>query len=73
MLVWYHLQTYEGALNPLVQIVNENIKQGHPQTSPGNTSSDWLPAAFHSTHHCSLGPALQPVVFTQQREHLSES
>ena len=48
----------EGALSPLVQIIREDIKQGQPLR---NTTGDWSPAGFNSSHHHSLGQALQPL------------
>jgi len=52
----------EGALNSLIQIINKAVKEDGPQHQPlRNTTSDRSPAGFHSVHHYSLGPAIQPV------------
>lgn len=48
---WGHLQT-EGTLNPLVQVVDKDVKQDWPL---GNTTCDQLPAGFHSIQCHSLG------------------
>jgi len=53
----------EGALNSLVQVINNVTEQDRLQyQSPGNTAHDHLPAGFNSIHHNSLGPAIQPVL-----------
>ncbi|KAK4831815.1 hypothetical protein QYF61_019245 [Mycteria americana] len=52
----------EGALNPLVQIIDKGIKQNWPQhRALGNTNCDWLPTGFNSVHHNALGLAIQPL------------
>ncbi|KAK4827144.1 hypothetical protein QYF61_014738 [Mycteria americana] len=54
----------EGALDPLVQIIDKDIKQNWPQYwSLGNTACDWPTTGFNSIHHHSLGPAIQPVLY----------
>ncbi|KAK4810419.1 hypothetical protein QYF61_025526 [Mycteria americana] len=54
----------EGALNPLVQIIDKVIKQDWPQPRAlGNTTCDWPPTRVNSIHHHSLGPAIQPVLY----------
>ncbi|KAK4832707.1 hypothetical protein QYF61_025168, partial [Mycteria americana] len=53
----------EGALDPLIQIIDKDIKQNWPQhRAPGNTACDWPPTGVNSIHHHSLGPAIQPVL-----------
>ncbi|KAK4822326.1 hypothetical protein QYF61_013025 [Mycteria americana] len=44
----------EGALNPLIQIIDEAL---------GNTTCDRPPTGFNSVHHNCLGPAIQPVFY----------
>ncbi|PKU26936.1 hypothetical protein llap_22760 [Limosa lapponica baueri] len=57
----------EGALNPLVQIVDEDVEENRPQYQAlGNTTHDRPPAGFTSIHHCSLGLASSQF-FTQRR------
>ncbi|KAK4828478.1 hypothetical protein QYF61_026703 [Mycteria americana] len=52
----------EGALNPLVQIIDKDIKQEWPQhRALGNTTCDRPPTGFNSVHYNSLGQASQPV------------
>ncbi|KAK4822020.1 hypothetical protein QYF61_006868 [Mycteria americana] len=54
----------EGALDPLVQIIDKDIKQNWPQhRALGNTTCDRPPTGFKSIHHHSLGPAIQPVLY----------
>ncbi|GAB0183390.1 mitochondrial enolase superfamily member 1 [Grus japonensis] len=54
----------EGALNPLVQIINKGLKQDWPQNyALGNTTRDQPPTGFNSVHHNSLGSAFQPVFY----------
>ncbi|KAK4828028.1 hypothetical protein QYF61_022805 [Mycteria americana] len=54
----------KGALDPLVQIIDEVFKQNWPQhRALGNTTCDRLPTGFNSIHHNSLGPAIQPVFY----------
>ncbi|KAK4815938.1 hypothetical protein QYF61_010195 [Mycteria americana] len=54
----------EGALNPLIQIINKDVKQNWPQhRALGNTTCDQLPTGVNSIHHHSLGPASQPVLY----------
>jgi len=39
-------------------------KKSWPQDSPlGCTTFDWLLVGFSSVHHCSLGLAVQPVLY----------
>ncbi|KAK4824198.1 hypothetical protein QYF61_012014 [Mycteria americana] len=53
----------EGALDPLVQIIDKDIKQNWPQhRALGNTACDRPPTGVNSIHHHSLGPAVQPVL-----------
>ncbi|KAK4821552.1 hypothetical protein QYF61_022017 [Mycteria americana] len=52
----------EGAVDPLVQIIDKDIKQNWPQQRAlGNTACDRPPTGVNSIHHHSLGPAIQPV------------
>ncbi|KAK4810004.1 hypothetical protein QYF61_004911 [Mycteria americana] len=52
----------EGALDPLVQTIDEDIEQDWPQhRALGNTACDRPPTGANSIHHHSLGPAIQPV------------
>ncbi|KAK4827772.1 hypothetical protein QYF61_021517 [Mycteria americana] len=54
----------EGALDPLVQIIDKDVKQNWPQhRALGNTTCDQPPTGFNSIHHHSLGPAIQPVLY----------
>ncbi|KAK4831743.1 LOW QUALITY PROTEIN: hypothetical protein QYF61_018873 [Mycteria americana] len=54
----------EGALNPLIQIIDKDIKQNWPQhRALGNTACDRPPTGVNSIHHHSLGPAIQPVLY----------
>ncbi|KAK4812409.1 hypothetical protein QYF61_019643 [Mycteria americana] len=54
----------EGALDPLVQIIDKDIKQDWPQhRALGNTACDRPPTGVNSIHHHSLGPAVQPVLY----------
>ncbi|KAK4830186.1 LOW QUALITY PROTEIN: hypothetical protein QYF61_009213 [Mycteria americana] len=54
----------EGALDPLIQIIDKDIKQDWPQhRALGNTTCDWPPTGFNSIHHHSLGSAIQPVLY----------
>ncbi|KAK4827101.1 hypothetical protein QYF61_014203 [Mycteria americana] len=54
----------EGALHPLIQIVDKDIKQNWPQhRALGNTTCDWPPTGFNSIHHNSLGLAIRPVFY----------
>ena len=50
----------EGALDPLIQIVDKDIKQNFPQW---NTTCDQPPTGFNSIHHNSLGSSIQPVFY----------
>ncbi|KAK4831708.1 hypothetical protein QYF61_018760 [Mycteria americana] len=55
----------EGALDPLVQIIDKDIKQNWPQhRALGNTTCDRPPTGFNSIHHHSLGPAIQQVLYS---------
>ncbi|KAK4807083.1 hypothetical protein QYF61_018424 [Mycteria americana] len=61
----------EGALNPLVQIIDKDIKQNWPQhRALGNTACDRPPTGVNSIHHHSLGPAIQPVFYPAKRDIL---
>ncbi|KAK4830880.1 hypothetical protein QYF61_013809 [Mycteria americana] len=54
----------EGALDPLVQIIDKDMKQDWPQhRALGNTTCDRPPTGVNSIHHHSLGPAIQPVLY----------
>ncbi|KAK4806197.1 hypothetical protein QYF61_001120 [Mycteria americana] len=54
----------EGALDPLIQIIDKDIKQHWPQhRALGNTACDRPPTGVNSIHHHSLGPAVQPVLY----------
>ncbi|KAK4820458.1 hypothetical protein QYF61_027035 [Mycteria americana] len=51
----------EGALDPLIQIIDKDIKQNRPQhRALGNTACDQPPTGFNSVHHNSLDSAMQP-------------
>ncbi|KAK4810446.1 hypothetical protein QYF61_004226 [Mycteria americana] len=57
----------EGALNPLIQIIDKDIKQDWPQhRALGDTTCDRPPTGVNSTHHHSLGPAIQPVLYPEK-------
>ncbi|KAK4826403.1 hypothetical protein QYF61_008690 [Mycteria americana] len=59
----------EGALDPLFQISDKDIKQNWPQhRAPGNSTCDRPPTGFNSIHHHSLGPAIQPVLYPKSAE-----
>jgi len=53
----------EGALNPIVQIVNKDTKQGQPQYwLLRNTRNDWFPAGFNSINQeDSASTAISPI------------
>ncbi|GAB0183302.1 hypothetical protein GRJ2_000795500 [Grus japonensis] len=52
----------EGTLDPLIQIIDKDIKENWPQYQAlGNTACDWPPVGFNCFHHNSLGPAIQVV------------
>ncbi|KAK4827151.1 hypothetical protein QYF61_015105 [Mycteria americana] len=54
----------EGALDPLVQVIDKDVKQNWPQhRALGNTACDRPPTGVYSIHHHSLGPAIQPVLY----------
>jgi len=54
----------EGALNPLIQTIGNDVKQNWPQyRALGNTTPDWPPPGFNSVHHNSLGPAFQSIFY----------
>ena len=54
----------EGALNPLIQIIDKDSKQDQIQNGAlENTTLDWLPAGFNSIHHHSLCSAIQTVLY----------
>ncbi|KAK4820326.1 hypothetical protein QYF61_023559 [Mycteria americana] len=57
----------EGALDPLVQVTDKDIKQNWPQhRALGNTACDRPPTGVNSIHHHSLGPAIQPVLYPER-------
>ncbi|RMC03520.1 hypothetical protein DUI87_20719 [Hirundo rustica rustica] len=46
----------------LIRVINKNIEQNWPQHRPlRDTTGYWLPAGCSTTHHHSLGLAIQPV------------
>ena len=52
----------EGALNPLIKIINTDVKEKWPQyQAQGDTARDRPSTGFNSIDHNSLGPAIQPV------------
>ncbi|KAK4824038.1 hypothetical protein QYF61_009629 [Mycteria americana] len=54
----------EGALNPLIQIIDKDVKQNWPQhRALGDTTCDRPPTGVNSIHHHSLGLAIQPVLY----------
>ncbi|KAK4817510.1 hypothetical protein QYF61_017755 [Mycteria americana] len=54
----------EGALDPLVQTIDKDIKQNWPQhRALGNTACDWPTTGVNSIHHHSLGPASQLIFY----------
>ena len=54
----------EGALNPLFQIIDKDVKQEWTQNwALENTAHDQLETAFNSIHHNSLRLAIQPVLY----------
>ncbi|KAK4819907.1 hypothetical protein QYF61_014642 [Mycteria americana] len=54
----------EGALDPLIQIIDKDIKQNWPQhRALGSTACDWPPTGVNSIHHNALGLAIQPVFY----------
>ncbi|KAK4831026.1 hypothetical protein QYF61_014914 [Mycteria americana] len=54
----------EGALDPLIQIIDKDIKQNCPQhRALENTPCDRPPTGVNSIHHHSLGPAIQTVFY----------
>ncbi|KAK4829578.1 hypothetical protein QYF61_005678 [Mycteria americana] len=58
----------EGALDPLVHIIDKDVKQNWPQhRALGNTACDRPPTGVNSIHHHSLGPAIQPVLYPAKR------
>ncbi|KAK4830892.1 hypothetical protein QYF61_013821 [Mycteria americana] len=51
----------EGALDPLVQIIDKDVKQNWPQhRALGNATCDRPPTGVNSIHHNSLDLAIQP-------------
>ncbi|KAK4813467.1 hypothetical protein QYF61_006258 [Mycteria americana] len=53
----------ESTLDPLIQIIDKDIKQNWPQhRALGNTACDRPPTGVNSIHH-HLGPAIQPVLY----------
>ncbi|KAK4826190.1 hypothetical protein QYF61_006134, partial [Mycteria americana] len=58
----------EGALDPLIQIIDKDIKQNWPQhRALGNTACDRLPTGFNSIHHNSLGLVIHPIFYPAKR------
>ncbi|KAK4824378.1 hypothetical protein QYF61_014038 [Mycteria americana] len=56
------------ALDPLIQIIDKDIKQNWPQhRALGNTTCDRPPTGVNSIHHHSLGPAIRPVFYPVKR------
>ncbi|PKU39453.1 rna-directed dna polymerase from mobile element jockey- hypothetical protein [Limosa lapponica baueri] len=52
----------EGALDPLVQIIDKDVKENWPQyRALWDTTRDRPPTGFNSIHHHSLGPGLQRI------------
>ncbi|PKU39790.1 hypothetical protein llap_9902 [Limosa lapponica baueri] len=52
----------EGALHPLVQIIDKDVKEKWPQyRALGDTTRDRLPPGLNSIHHRSFGPTIQSV------------
>ncbi|PKU41591.1 hypothetical protein llap_8090 [Limosa lapponica baueri] len=52
----------EGALDPLIQITDKDVKENRPQyRTLWDTTRDRSPTGFNSIHRHSLGPTLQPV------------
>ncbi|GAB0208342.1 mitochondrial enolase superfamily member 1 [Grus japonensis] len=53
----------EGALDPLIQIIDKDIKENWSQClALGNTTGDRPPTGFNSIHHSSFSLAIQPVI-----------
>jgi len=54
----------EGALDPLVQIIDKDITQNWPQyRALGNTICNWLSTGFNPVHRRSLGLVILPVFY----------
>ena len=54
----------EGALDPLVQITDKDIKPNWPEYwALENTTCDWPSTGFISIHHNSVGSAIQSVFY----------
>ncbi|KAK4824878.1 hypothetical protein QYF61_021085 [Mycteria americana] len=54
----------EGALDPLIQIIDKDIKQDWPRHRVlGDTTCDRPPTGVNSIHHHSLGLAIQLVLY----------
>ena len=54
----------EDALDPLVQIIDKDIKQNWPQNwALGNTICAQLSTGFNSIHHNALVPVIQLVLY----------
>ncbi|KAK4827220.1 hypothetical protein QYF61_015248 [Mycteria americana] len=63
----------EGALDPLIQIIDKDVKQNWPQhRALGNTACDQPPTGFNSIHHHALGPAIQPVFYPAKRAPIQD-
>ncbi|KAK4815935.1 hypothetical protein QYF61_010192 [Mycteria americana] len=63
----------EGALNPLIQIIDKDIKQNWPQhRALGNTTCDRPPTGVNSIHHHLFGPG-QPARSLPSEEYTRPS
>ncbi|KAK4820403.1 hypothetical protein QYF61_026239, partial [Mycteria americana] len=61
----------ESALDPFVQIIDKDVKQNWPQhRALGDTACDRPPTGVNSIHHHSLGPAVQPVLYSAKSKVL---
>ena len=60
----------EGALNPLIQITDKDIKQKWPQNwALGIIAHDRPPTGFNSIPHSSLGLVIHPVFYAVKSIH----
>lgn len=51
----------EDGLNPLIQVISNDIRQDGPQYRPlWKTAHDWMPVGYNSIQHRSVCLALQP-------------
>lgn len=63
----------ESALNPLIQIINEYIKQSQSQCCPlRNNTRDWSQAGFYNILHSFQGLAIQ-TAFLPSEDYISSS